>query len=110
MTFRVDPDEIRLFASSLATLGEDAEIAKAYIDRLGSFTVLEAGAIGLVVGRHRAFVETLNETMQRLAGLLHASSANMQATATRYQRADERSAAEIDASYPASPRPIPGVA
>lgn len=109
MTFKVDPDEVRVFASHLARLGEDAEIAKEYTDLIGSFEVLETGAIGLVMGKHRAFMADFGATMHKLATLFDSSAVNMQATATQYQRTDEKSAAEIDASYPSSPRPIAGV-
>jgi uncharacterized protein YukE len=107
--FRVDPDQIRLFASSLAELCEDTEIAQRYADQIGAFSVPETGAIGMVTGKHRAFMADFDATMQKLAVLFDSSSVNMQATANQYQRTDDRSAAEIDASHPASPRPIPGV-
>ena len=109
MTLKVDPDEIRIFASNLARLSEDAEIARGYAERIGSFDVLDTGAIGLVMGKHRAFMADFSATMQKLATLFDSSAVNMQATASQYQRTDEKGAAEIDASYPASPRPIADV-
>jgi hypothetical protein len=63
----------------------------------------------MVHGRHGNFLAELNTTLQKLALLLDASSMNMGSAARRYERTDEKSAAEIDAAYPASPRPIADV-
>lgn len=110
MTFRADPDYLRVYAADLATLSDHTETARSYANRLGTFTVVESGAIGMIFGSHQRFADDLNTTLQRLAVLLDASSSSVQAWASQYQRTDAGSAAEIDAARPASPRPVPGVA
>jgi uncharacterized protein YukE len=109
MMFRVEPDHLRVYAEDLAALSDHTETARSYANRMGTFTVLESGAIGMIFGSHQRFADDLNTKLQKLAMLLDASSSNMQAWASQYQRTDAGSAAEIDAALPASSRPIPGV-
>ncbi|GLW33363.1 type VII secretion target [Actinoplanes regularis] len=106
MTFRVAPGALRLYAAELADSSGVAEETRNYANKWGDFTPHEAGILGQLIHRHKDFMQDLNETLSKLAKTLDTSATNMRSVAGTYERTDAKSAAEIDASYPPSQRPV----
>jgi hypothetical protein len=107
MTFEADSSDIRAYAAKLRDSYSEVEIAKNYLHRHGDFGFHEAGVIGLLAGQHRGFMEQLDELHNQLLTILWRSNEALIAVAGGYDDTDKASAARVDASYPAAPRPVP---
>lgn len=105
MSFSVHPPALRAFARQLDDAAQDAEAAKRYVDRHGTFSMHESGLMGLIVPSHRNLVEELDSILSHLVDLTGTSSTAMHATAAHYERADLRAEATVDATYPPVDRP-----
>ncbi|MBB2940537.1 uncharacterized protein YukE [Actinoplanes lutulentus] len=106
MTLRVDPAALRLYAAQMTEMTRAAEAAKSYIDQWGSLTPHERGFLGIVFQRHPNYVERIDAMLDRVRQLTDASAASLTTTARTYEATDSSSAAELDASYSPSPRPM----
>lgn len=103
MTFRVEPAALRDYARQLGEVERVAEEADRYIATHGSFSLQEGGIIGLMTQDHPQVVAGLHELLAHLKRLGIESRASLLAAASSYESTDAKSAAEIDAGYPAAP-------
>lgn len=106
MTFRVEPDSMNLYSRQLAELAQAVEAARGYANKWGSFSAHDRGILGLLHGKHGNFMTELNDVLERLGKTVDASSMNLSASARYFERTDDRSAAELDDTYPIVQRPI----
>lgn len=104
MSFKVDPSEIRSYAAQLQETYLDVADAKTYVHANGDFSIHQTGLIGLLSGRHAAWVERLDQMLGQLLVLTEASPRALREIANTYDNTDEQAAARVDASYPAAPR------
>jgi hypothetical protein len=104
MTFRVEPQALRVYAGRLADAQQAAETAKAYVTKWGTFSAHEAGLLGMIWPNHTRFVGQLTTMLQHLADLTDASATAMTDAAGHYERTDLAAETKIDAAYPAVPR------
>jgi uncharacterized protein YukE len=107
MTFKVDAAEILAYAARLREAHGDAENARSYIHGHGDFSFHQSGIIGALLGRHADLMGRLEQLHGQLLSILERSGAALTTVASDYQRTDEQTAARVDATYPASPRPAP---
>ncbi|MEU4219604.1 hypothetical protein [Actinoplanes sp. NPDC026623] len=105
MSFSVEPADLRVFATTLQHAYADADAAKTYVHAHGSFSFHESGIIGALSGAHSEWMGKLDEMLTHLQALTDSSSRAISDIATQYKSSDEDSAARVDASYPAEPRP-----
>jgi len=107
VTFRVEPTALGSYAARLREVYADVEMAKNFGHRHGDFSFHESGIIGLLAGQHSSLMRQLEELHGQLLTILWRSNEALLAVADAYRTTDEGSAARVDASYPASPRPVP---
>ncbi|MEV6487085.1 type VII secretion target [Actinoplanes sp. NPDC051633] len=105
MTFEVDPEALRAYASRLQTMREYATTARSYVNSNGTFSAQETGLIGYLIPHHRTYMDALTEMLTHLAEVADASDGSMRAIAASYERSDTDAAARVDASYPVVARP-----
>ncbi|GGL18945.1 hypothetical protein GCM10012284_61900 [Mangrovihabitans endophyticus] len=82
-----------------------AETATAYMNRWGGFNAHEKGLLGMIWPNHSAYVTQVQEMLRHLADLTGASSDALRQMANGYERTDQDTAATLDATYDAVPRP-----
>ena len=107
MSFRVEPEALRTYASQLADAGHAAETAKRYVHEWGSFSAHEKGLFGMIFPAHRNYMIALDEMLQHLADLTSDSETTLKQQAGHYEVADLNAEARMDASYPEVPQPPP---
>nr|WP_221375823.1 hypothetical protein [Actinoplanes polyasparticus] len=105
MSFRVEPEAVRQYGADLAAVRQAANAARSYVNKHGLLSAHEKGLIGTVMPSHDNFVDALNRMLGHLGDLLDTSDTALKQLAATYETADEASAAKVDASYPAAPRP-----
>ncbi|GAA5188205.1 hypothetical protein GCM10023322_38310 [Rugosimonospora acidiphila] len=104
MSFRVEPQALRTYAGQLDDAWRDADAARTYVNRWGTLNAHEKGILGMIFPQHANFVSQLNTMLKHLAELADASSTVLSKEADDYEHTDLKTAAMIDASYPATPR------
>lgn len=104
MSFRVDPQALRNYASQLEDAWRAADAARAYVNRWGTFSAHDKGILGMIFPQHAHYVSQINTMLKHLAELADASSTVLSKEADGYERTDLNTAARVDASYPATPR------
>ena len=104
MSFQVEPADLRAFAMQLQNSYGDAADAKTYVQAHGTFGFHESGLIGVLSGRHAAWLEQLQGMLNHLLELTEAAPHVLRTVATTYEESDVHATAQIDASYPAAPR------
>lgn len=107
MSFRVEPQALRTYAGQLADGQQVADAAGRYVHRYGDFSFHEKGLIGFVAPGHRHLMAALDHMLSHLNDLADGSSQALTGVAADYEHTDRRTAAAIDATYPAVPRPSP---
>ncbi|MCO8272867.1 type VII secretion target [Actinoplanes sp. TRM 88003] len=105
MSFHVEPADLRAYAAKLGNTHGDVADAKAYVQANGNFSFHEAGVIGLLFGGHRDFMAELQGMLDHLMQITETSQRALVKIADEYEDTDGASAARVDASYPAVPRP-----
>jgi hypothetical protein len=105
MSFKVNSSDIRAYAAELLNSYDDTADAKTYTEANGSFTFHESGVIGLLAGGHHKLMGDLNTMFGHLLTVLEKSNEALISTASTYDATDQRSAAQIDDTYPPTPRP-----
>lgn len=105
MTFKVEPAALRTYATQLMEAKAAAEAAKSYVDKWGTFSAHEKGLLGMIWPNHQHYVAQLDAMLQHLRDLIDASGTALNREADHYQHTDLRAETQIDASYPAVPRP-----
>lgn len=104
MSFRVEPEALRTYASQLADAQRAARTAKSYVHQWGDFSAHDKGLFGMIFPAHRNFVASLDAMLQHLADLIDASDATLKQEASHYEHSDLNAETRVDASYPAVPR------
>jgi uncharacterized protein YukE len=105
MTLEVEPAELRVFATSLAAASKAAQDVLSYVNRHGTFDWHQTGAMGALFPGHHNYLEALNGMLRHLEDLTDQSEHAIRQMANAYERTDHHAAAELDGTYPASPRP-----
>jgi hypothetical protein len=109
MTFEVEPPVLRVYAQELASSRRAAEIAKGYINSLGSLSFHQRGLIGYLSPGHHDLMGQLNRMLGHLIALTDESDHALKQLAGEYEKTDRRAAAQLDATYPtilAAPSPL----
>jgi hypothetical protein len=100
MSFRADVPSIRLLASRLADLTDDADSAAGYVRRHLDVSSAEDGMFFNYVSRSVTQVQdSLERRYQHLARLMDLSGSETQAAADFYRDTDTEAAARLDATY-----------
>ncbi|MFC0006577.1 type VII secretion target [Micromonospora siamensis] len=107
MTFAVHPPALRTYAGQLREATTAADAAKRYVQKHGSFSVHESGLLGQVSPLHRNLLADLDKLLGHLRNLTETSATALNQVADRYEHTDTRAARDLDATYPAVPRPSP---
>ncbi len=94
-----------MFASELAAARQAAEDALSYITKYGSFDWHSTGAMGYLFPGHRDYLAALTGMLKHLTDVTDQSESTVRQMAAQYQHTDRASAARLDTSCPASPRP-----
>ena len=105
MSLRVEPHALRTYAGQLIEARHVAETARNYVNRWGTFSPHQKGLLGMLLRDHDKYLSQLDTMLTHLAELLETSGVALSKTADEYEHIDLASAAKIDASYPATPRP-----
>ncbi|MFH8785645.1 WXG100 family type VII secretion target [Streptomyces roseoverticillatus] len=98
MDLKVEPGQLEAFARQVGRGAEDLREVLAYVRR---HTLLRPAAGGLfedVVLWHGPLRDDVLSALQRLAGVLQASSEELATAAAYYRRTDRRTAAAFDAA------------
>jgi hypothetical protein len=107
-SFQVDPQDLDGYAGLLARAAGDARECRAYFDRhVPELHPVTGGIINPLGYEHSRVRSQLAAMLGHLATVLDASQEGMRAAADRYRDSDRATAARLDDSYPAAPRPGP---
>lgn len=107
MTFKVNASALIAYVAELRNSYDDVAMAENYVHVHGNFSFHEAGIIGKLAGQHAGLMSQLDELHNQLELILWRSGEALTQAASDYTDIDEKTAAQIDASYPAVLRPAP---
>lgn len=105
MTLKVEPQAVRAYAAKVAQAQQYVQTARSYLSANGNFSPGETGLLGLIVKRHRSYMDALLTMLDHLSDVTDASEHTLKSLATSYEHTDSRSGQRIDGSYPDTPRP-----
>ncbi|GAA3393345.1 type VII secretion target [Cryptosporangium minutisporangium] len=105
MSFRAVPAAMRRAATELDASADDAATFRAYAAKYSEVADEGMGRFADVARTHREFFAELTETLAHLRTVLSDSQIELHQAATYYEQADAQTAADLDATLPAAPRP-----
>lgn len=104
MGFRVQAGDLESYAVQVGRAADDIQQAKKYAQNNSDIGISNKGLLELIIGAHRATVETVNSAMTRIESVLRAAETEISKSATYYRTTDESTAQSMDATFPQSKR------
>lgn len=108
MNFQVDPDLLSAYGTLLDRNGNSLSQANSHLSLQMTLKPTDGVWIQTVVDAHEALVARMSESLVRGRDALETSAGEITKTADYYRSTDQNVAANMDATYPGSPRPYVG--
>jgi uncharacterized protein YukE len=108
MNFQVDPDLLSAYGTLLSRNGNSLSQASSHLSLQMRLTSADGVWIKTVVDAHEALMARMSESLGRGRDALETSAGEITRTADYYRSTDQTVAANLDATYPGSPRPYVG--
>ena len=100
MTFRVEPQAIRILAGHVQEVHHVADAAARYMRGYSDIGTHGTGVLAQALGAHADLVGQIDRMLARLGELTDASAKALRQAAAGYEQTDLDSAAQFDATYP----------